>query len=227
MTFRFITLLALTTSAPALAQSAQSTAGLVDASQSGDTIVVTAGRTAQPLSEVGQAITVFDSATIATRQAVTPLDLLRQTPGVTIAANGGIGHQASVFIRGADSDQTVALIDGVKITDPSSPGNSFDFSTLLVDNIDRIEVLRGTASVLWGSQAIGGVVNMITRQPTDRLAFTAHVEGGSFGTAQAVANVSDKVGPLSFSVGGGYFRTDGISAFDARLGGREPDGYRN
>jgi len=207
--------------------SAQSTAGLADAAQSGDQIVVTAGRTAQPVSEVGQSITVIDAATIATRQAVTPLELLRQVPGVTIAQNGGIGTSASVFIRGADSDQTVALIDGVKITDPSSTGNSFDFSSLLIGNIERIEVLRGPSSVLWGSQAIGGVVNMITRQPTDTLAVNARLEGGSFGTAQGVANVSDRIGPLSASIGGGYFRTDGISAFDRALGGREKDGNRN
>jgi vitamin B12 transporter len=226
---RLISLFLLTAALPAplLAQSAQSNAGMADATQSGDQIVVTAGRAAQPLSEVGQSITIIDAQTILTHQALTPLELLRQVPGVTIAQNGGIGTTASVFIRGADSDQTVALIDGVKITDPSSPGNSFDFSTLMIGNIDRIEVLRGPSSVLWGSQAIGGVINLITRQPTDALAINASVQGGSFGTAQGVANVSDKFGPFSMSVGGGYFRSDGISAFDRELGGREADGYRN
>jgi vitamin B12 transporter len=222
-------LLATTLPAPLLAQSAQSIAGLTDASQSsdrsaGDQIVVTAGRTAQPLSEVGQSITVIDAGTIETRQAVTPLDLLRQVPGVTVAQNGGIGTSASVFIRGADSEQTVALIDGVKIDDPSSPGSGFDFGSLLIGNIDRIEVLRGPSSVLWGSQAIGGVVNLITRQPTDQLAVNARAEGGSYGTAQGFANVSDKFGPVSASVGGGYLRTDGISAYDK---GTERDGDRN
>ncbi|HEY0269718.1 MAG TPA: TonB-dependent receptor [Sphingomonas sp.] len=210
--------------APALAQTAQSDAGLTDAARSGDQIVVTAGRFAQPLSQVGQSITVFDGDAIRRLQAVTPLDLLRETPGVAIAQNGGIGTTASVFIRGAESDQTVALIDGVKINDPSSPGGGFDFGSLLVGNIDRIEVLRGPSSVLWGSQAIGGVVNLITRQPTATLAVNARVEGGSFGTAQGVANLSDTFGPLSMSVGGGYFRTDGISAYD---GGTERDGDRN
>ena len=232
---RLLSLFLLTAALPAVpvwadanpGDAAQSTAALSDATQSGDQIVVTAGRTAQPLSEVGQSITIIDADTIRTQQAVTPLELLRQVPGVTIAQNGGIGTTASVFIRGADSDQTVALIDGVKISDPSTPGNSFDFSTLLIGNIDRIEVLRGPSSVLWGSQAIGGVVNMITRQPTEQLAINAKLEGGSFGTAQGVANVSDKFGPLSASVGGGYFRTDGISVFDRSMGGREKDGSRN
>jgi vitamin B12 transporter len=225
-------LLSAAIAAPAVAQTspadeaapAQSGAGLSDASASGDQIVVTAGRVAQPLSRVGQSITVFDADTIATRQAVSPLDLLRQAPGVSIAQNGGPGTTASVFIRGAESDQTVALIDGVKVNFPSTPGGGFDFSSLLIGNIDRIEVLRGPASVLWGSQAIGGVVNLITRQPTDRLAVNASAEGGSYGTAQGFANVSDRFGALSASVGGGYYRTDGISAFD---GGQERDGHRN
>jgi vitamin B12 transporter len=226
-TMRLLPILLLTAAlpaAPVFAQSAQSGAGLADASQSGDQIVVTAGRAAQPLSQVGQSITVFDAATIKTLQAVTPLELLRQTPGVTVAQNGGIGTSASVFIRGAETDQTVALIDGVKITDPSQPGGGFDFGSLLIGNIDRIEVLRGPSSVLWGSQAIGGVVNLITRQPTDQLAVNARAEGGSFGTAQGVANVSDKFGPLSASIGGGFFRTDGISAYAK---GTERDGNRN
>jgi vitamin B12 transporter len=211
---------------PSTADTAQSSTGLADAagSTSGDQIVVTANRTAQPLSRVGQSISIIDADTIRTRQAVTPLELLRQVPGVSIAQNGGVGTVGSVFIRGADSGQTVALIDGVKINDPTSTDGGFDFGTLMIGNIDRIEVLRGPSSVLWGSQAIGGVVNLITRQPTEHLAVNARAEGGSFGTAQGVANVSDKFGPLSASVGGSYFRTDGISAFD---GGREKDGDRN
>ena len=76
-------------------------------------------------------------------------------PGVTIARNGGIGTTTSVYIRGAESDQTVALIDGVKLNDPSSPGGGFNFGNLLVGNIARIEILRGSQSVLWGRQAIG------------------------------------------------------------------------
>jgi len=230
---RLLSLFLLTAALPAVpawaldadpGNSAQSTAGLSDATQSGDQIVVTAGRAAQPVSEVGQSITIIDARTIKTQQAVTPLELLRQVPGVTITQNGGIGTTASVFIRGADSDQTVALIDGVKINDPSTPAGGFDFGSLLIGNIDRIEVLRGPSSVLWGSQAMGGVVNLITRQPTDHLAVNASAEGGSFGTAHGIANVSDKFGPLSASIGGGYFRTDGISAFD---GGTERDGDKN
>ncbi|WP_425288438.1 TonB-dependent receptor plug domain-containing protein [Sphingomonas gellani] len=208
----------------ASAASAQSTEGLSEAADAGADVVVTANRAATPIDRVGQAVTVLDTAEITRRQSVLVADLLRQTPGVSITRNGGPGTLAGVNIRGADADQTVALIDGIKINDPSSPGGGFDFGTLLVGNIARIEVLRGAQSVLWGSQAIGGVVNLITRQPTDDLRVNARAEGGWHDTGQGYANVSGKMGPVLASFGGGYYRTDGISAYD---GGAERDGYRN
>jgi len=211
----FLPLVSLLAATPALAEA--------DA----DTIVVTANRDAQPLSRVGQSITVIDSAQIERRQSNTVVDFLRDVPGVTFARNGGVGTSTSVFIRGADSDQTVALIDGVRLNDPSSPGGGFNFGNLLIGNIERIEVLRGPSSVLWGSQAIGGVINMITAAPTEELQINARAEGGYRGTAQLVGNISGKAGPLSASVGGGYFRTDGISTFSEQRGGSERDGYRN
>jgi len=192
-----------------------------------DTIVVTANRTEQPLARVGQSISVIDAKNLATRQIETVADVLRTVPGVTISRYGGIGSLTSVFIRGAESDQTVALIDGIKLNDPSAPGGGFDFGNLLAGNIARIEVLRGAQSVLWGSQAIGGVVNVITVLPSDTPHANARAEYGYRNTAQFVGNVSGKAGPLSASAGAGYLRTDGISAFSEARGGREKDGYRN
>ncbi|WAC25122.1 TonB-dependent receptor plug domain-containing protein [Blastomonas sp. SL216] len=190
-------------------------------------IVVTANRTAQALDKVGQSITVIDAAEIEQRQTQTVADVLRTIPGVSIARSGGIGTSTSVFIRGAESDQTVALVDGIKLNDPSSPGGGFNFGNLLIGNIERIEVLRGPSSVLWGSQAIGGVVNMITRQPTEDLSVNLRGEYGYRDTGQLVGNLSGKAGPLSASIGAGYFRTDGISAFSEARGGVEKDGYEN
>lgn len=190
-------------------------------------IVVTANRTPQPLSRVGQSITVIDLPELQRRQSQNVADVLRTVPGVTIARNGGIGGTTSVFIRGAESDQTVALIDGVKLNDPSTPGGGFNFGNLLVGNIERVEVLRGAQSVLWGSQAIAGVVNMITRRPTEDLTLNARGEYGYRNTGNLVANVSGKAGPLSASAGGGWFRTDGISNFAESRGGTEKDGYEN
>ena len=202
-------------SVPAFAQSAG------DNATDADDIVVTATRTPQPVERVGQSITVIDSAELERRQTNQVADVLRTVPGVTVARNGGPGTVASVFIRGAESEQTVALIDGIKLNDPSSPGGGFFFGNLLTGNIERIEVLRGPSSVLWGSQAIGGVVNMITRQPTDDLAVNLRGEYGYRDTGQLVGNISGKAGPLSASVGAGWFRTDGISAFSEARGGTE------
>ena len=188
-------------------------------------IIVTANRAPQPVDRIGQSVTVLDSAEIARRQTANVADLLRTVPGVTTTRNGGIGGNVGIFIRGAETDQTVALIDGVKINDPAAPGGGFNFGNLLVGNIDRIEVLRGSQSVLWGSQAIGGVVNMITRAPTETLSANLRGEVGYRNTAQIVGNVAGKAGPLSASAGAGYFRTDGISAFGEARGGVERDGY--
>jgi vitamin B12 transporter len=190
-------------------------------------IVTAANRTEQTLDRVGQSVSVIDLAEIERRQTQNVADILRTIPGVTIARNGSIGGVTSVFIRGAESDQTVALIDGVKLNDPSSVGGGFNFGNLMTGNIERIEVLRGSQSVLWGSQAIAGVVNMVTRQPTDQLQVNARGEYGFRDTVNLVANASGKVGPLSASVGAGWFRTDGISNFAESRGGRERDGYEN
>ncbi|WP_375395867.1 TonB-dependent receptor plug domain-containing protein [uncultured Sphingomonas sp.] len=219
-----ILLLLLSCAAPAFAQSAQSAAGLEQAANAGTDIVVTANRTATPIDRVGQSVTVIDTATIEQRQAATVSDLLLQTPGVTVARNGGVGTTTALSIRGAETDQTVALIDGVKLNDPASPGGGFNFGTLLIGNIARIEVLRGAQSVLWGNQAIGGVVNLITRQPSDHLEINARAEGGWHDTGQGFANISDKIGPVSASFGAGYYRTDSNSAYFA---GKERDGYRD
>jgi vitamin B12 transporter len=197
------------------------------AEEAPDTIVVTASRAPQPLARVGQAVSVLDAAELTRRQAASVSELLRTVPGVLVTRNGGPGGTASAFIRGAESGQTVALIDGVKLNDPASPGGGFNFGNLLVGNIERIEVLRGSQSVLWGSQAIGGVVNMITRAPTDDLSVNVRGEYGWRDTGQIVGNVAGRVGALSASVGAGWFRTDGISAFSEARGGVERDGYEN
>jgi vitamin B12 transporter len=198
-----------------------------DAEPKDEIIVTAANRTETELDKIGQTVSVIDLAEIERRQTQNVADILRTVPGVTIARSGSIGGTTSVFIRGAESDQTVALIDGVKLNDPSSPGGGFNFGNLLTGNIERIEVLRGSQSVLWGSQAIAGVVNMVTRRPTEQLEVNARGEYGFRDTVNLVGNVSGKAGPLSASAGAGWFRSDGISNFAESRGGRERDGYEN
>lgn len=200
---------------------------LTDELDPSEIIVTAATRTEQSLDRIGQTVSVIDLAEIERRQTQNVADILRTIPGVAISRNGSIGGVTTVFIRGAESDQTVALIDGVKLNDPSTPGGGFNFGNLMTGNIQRIEVLRGAQSVLWGSQAIGGIVNMVTRQPTEELQVNARGEYGFRDTVNLVANASGKAGPLSASVGAGWFRTDGISNFAESRGGIERDPFEN
>ncbi|WP_066826612.1 TonB-dependent receptor plug domain-containing protein [Sphingomonas mali] len=188
-----------------------------------DDIVVTATGVPQSPEDIGQAVTVIDRQTIEQRQTVALSDLLATTPGVTVSRNGGLGALTAVRIRGAEDSQTLTLIDGVRVNDPSSPGGAFDFANLLAGSIDRVEVLRGPNSVPWGSQAIGGVVNVTTMQPGYGLQARGNVEYGSFDTVFANGGVSGKSGIIAASLNAGYLKTDGIST---AASGTEPDGYR-
>ena len=163
-------------------------------------IIVTATGVPQAPETIGQAVTVIDRQTIEQRQTVALSDLLATTPGVTVSRNGGLGALTAVRIRGAEDSQTLTLIDGVRVNDPSSPGGAFDFANLLAGSIDRVEVLRGPNSVPWGSQAIGGVVNVTTMQPGYGLQARGNVEYGSFDTVFANGGVSGKSGIVSASL---------------------------
>ena len=195
-----------------------------DTRNADDEIVVTASGFEQPRLETGQAITVIDKDRLDTLQVTSIADALTTLPGVRVATRGGVGGQSSAFIRGGNSSQTLVLIDGVRMNDPSSPNGLFDFGALLTGNIDRVEVLRGPNSIIWGSQAIGGVVNVRNIVPTEGFAVTASGEYGAYDTAQVRANLSGSSGMFEGSLGGGYFTTDGISSL---ITGTERDGYES
>ncbi len=186
-------------------------------------IIVTATGAPQTPFETGQAITVIDRTLIETRQTQAISDLLSTTPGVTVSRAGGIGQPTAVRIRGAEGDQTLVLVDGVRANDPSVTGGGFDFGNLLAGNIDRIEVLRGPNSVPWGSQALGGVVNIVTARPTDSFGGALGAEYGYSNSKTLTARIHGGSGAVRASLGGGYFDDDGISAYKF---GTERDGYR-
>ncbi|MGH8186552.1 MAG: TonB-dependent receptor, partial [Steroidobacteraceae bacterium] len=190
-------------------------------------VVVTANRIEQPLSKTGNSITVLDAEEIRASQKLVASDLLARTPGVTFSRNGGVGGTTALRIRGAETDQTVVLLDGVKLNDPSSTGGGFNFANLLLSDLMRIEILRGPQSTLWGSQAIGGVVNIVTPVPDGPLSGAVTAEGGARGSrfVQARAEAGDE--RFAWRLAGKYLTTDGISAFDEDLGGGERDSYRN
>jgi len=195
--------------------------------RTGDKIIVTATRVVTTLDEVPASVTVLDKAAIDRAQDIGVAELLLRTPGVTISRNGGYGTATSLRIRGAEGDQTVVVIDGVKINDPSVTGGGFNFGNLLAGDAARIEVLRGPQSTLWGSQAIGGVVNIVTAQPEKDLEGSFDVEAGSRETVNARAAVGGRTGPVAWRIGGQTFTTQGISALTKEFGGGERDGYTN
>ena len=191
------------------------------------TIIVTATRVATPVDQVPASVTVLDKAAIDRSQDIGVTELLLRTPGVTVSRNGGYGTATSLRIRGAETDQTVVVIDGVKLNDPSSTGGGYNFANLLVGDASRIEILRGPQSILWGSQAIGGVVNIVTALPERPLEASFDIEAGSRQTVNARAAIGGKSGPLTWRLGGQTFTTDGISAIAPAFGGVEKDSYTN
>jgi vitamin B12 transporter len=189
-----------------------------------DEIVVTASGFEQPRSETGQAIEIVDRDRLDQLQSATIADALQTIPGVRIATRGGLGGQSSAFIRGGSSAQTLVLIDGVRINDLTSPNGAFDFGALMTGNIGRVEILRGPNSVIWGSQAIGGVVNIQSIAPVDGFEGRMGSEYGAYDTKRMNANLAGSSGQLEGSVGGSFVNSDGISAL---AGGTERDGYDN
>lgn len=214
MKYLFFLTSSLVLAAPALADEAADTT---------PDIVVLASGFEQPREETGQAITVVERERLDQLQVVTVEDALRTLPGIAAARRGSVGGVTSVFIRGGNSSQTLVLIDGVRINDISTPNAQTDFGPLLAANLGRIEVLRGPNSVVWGNQAIGGIVNIETRKPDGPLGIDAGLEYGSADTVSGHANVSGTAGILEASFGGAFYRTDGITAI---RGGSEIDGSR-
>lgn len=193
-------------------------------------IVVTATRTEQPVAAVGSSVTVITREEIERRQALTMLDLLRTVPGVDVVASGGPGGVTSVFTRGSNSNHTLVLVDGVEASDPSNPTGQFDFANLLVDDIERIEIVRGPQSVLYGSDALGGVIQIITRRRArgeSGLGGGGSLYGGHYGTVNGRAQLNYALPQLQAGVTTALTHTDGLSAASFRRGNPERDAYRN
>jgi vitamin B12 transporter len=147
-----------------------------------DEVVVTATRIPTPESQVASSVTLITAGEIEARQLQTLPDVLKDVPGLNVVRSGGPGGQTSVFMRGTNSDHTKVFVDGIDVNDPSSPTASFDFGLFLAQDIAKVEVLRGPQSGLYGSDAIGGVINIITKSGAGPASVVARVEGGSFDT---------------------------------------------
>ena len=211
-----------------LVVSALLTPGVVAAapSSAGDAerLVVTATRLPTPPERVGHAVTVVTAADIRRRQYRSLSAALQGVPGLHVSPSGGRGAQTSVFVRGAESDHVLVLVDGVETSDPASAG--FDFGDFQLDDVARIEVVRGAHGAQYGSAAIGGVIHVITRRGAHAAApaLRGRVEAGSFGTEQAVFAASGGGGAFDYSANVSRLYSDGES-FTPRGPGYERDGY--
>lgn len=171
-------------------------------------VVVTATRTDAPTSQLGATSSVFTEADIADRQAVTVSDLLRSMPGGAVVRSGGYGAITSLFVRGGESDHNKVLLDGVPLNEP---GGTFFFNSLSLENIERVEIVRGPQSALFGSDAVAGVVQLFTRRgesETDRPRFFAAWEGGNRATWRGRGGLSGDVDRFDYSAQWGRFSTD-------------------
>lgn len=188
-------------------------------------VVVTATRTEESVESVASSVTIISETEIEKKKAVNVHDLLKDVEGIDVVQQGGPGHLTSVFIRGGESDHTLVLIDGVQANSPTSGG--FDFADLTVDNIERIEIVRGPQSTLYGADAMAGVINIITRKGKGAPSFTLTEEGGTFETYRNSFAVSGSTEKTNYSASLSRMKTEGFSVASEKKGNTEDDGYEN
>src|SRR3989475_11070984 len=188
-------------------------------------VVVTATKTPVPVSQLTSAVEVIRGEELEQKKIKTVIDALRLAQSVTVTQTGGPGTLATVGIRGASTAQTLVLVDGVIVNSPTA--GQFDFGSLTTDNIERIEILRGAQSMLWGSDAMGGVINIITKKGKGAPTASAFLEYGSFVTLRERAQVSGKKGPFDLSASVTQWDTNGFSAVNFKRGATERDGFHN
>lgn len=185
-------------------------------------VVVTATRLPALASETPGA-RVIDDKTIDQRGAVFATDILADVPGLSVY-RAGFGGVASVRMRGASQDKTLVLVDGVPVNDPSQPAGGFDFSGFALTDIERVEVLSGPQSSLWGSDAIGGVIAFTTRELNG---VSAGIEAGSYDTVRGNLGLGVSTDRFAYGISVSRFDTDGFSAADEADGATEADGFEN
>jgi vitamin B12 transporter len=209
---------ALVLASPAFAQA---TDDIYLASQiRADAITVIATGSEARVDQLGQPVTVISAQEIQSIQGPDITRVLERVPGLTFTRNGGPGSFTGVRLRGADAEQVLVLVDGVRLEDVSAPSGGFDFGTLTPGGIERIDVLRGSNSVIWGSAAIGGVIAVQSRDFTGVEASAEYGANESY-MADASAGLASDLGAITLN--GGYTRNEGISAAAV---GTEPDGFR-
>ena len=187
-------------------------------------IIVTATKTEQYQAEIGSSTTVITEEELSKKSKTFVLDVLRDTPGVSVMQSGSFGGSASLYLRGSKTGYTLVMIDGVEVNDPMSIDRSFDFAHLLTDGIQKIEIVRGPQSTLYGSDAIGGVINIITKKGKGKPKWQALFEGGSYNTFKKVLSYEGSNEKFNYYFSLIHLNSDGISK---AKDGAEDDAYRN
>ncbi len=181
-------------------------------------VTVTANRQPTAIQRTGSAITVISRAEIERTNPASLVDVLRNVPGVSLTEAGGPGATSDIIIRGGNPNHTLVLIDGVRVNDPAQASGQFDASIIAPALIDRIEVLRGPQSALYGSDAIGGVVNIITKRGRGQPSFSLGFEAGSYGRLSTVGSAAGSIGSWSYAFSAAAQRADGFSRYGYRIG---------
>jgi len=187
-------------------------------------VVISATKTNTFTLELASSITVIDSAEIERKKKNNVIDLLKTEYGISITQQGSFGSLSNVFTRGASSGHTLVLLDGIEVNMPNDPGGTFDFGNLLVDNIDRIEILRGPQSTLYGSDALAGVINVISRKGIGKPKFFLSTEGGSYNSYKGLMGLNGSYDFLNYSFTLSRAKTDGFSSASGITGNQEKDG---
>jgi vitamin B12 transporter len=186
-------------------------------------VVVAATRIATPESQVASSITVITADEIAAKQSQTLPDVLKDVPGLNVVQTGGTGGQTSIFMRGTNLNHVKVLVDGIDVSDPSNANGAFDFGQFLTADIERVEILRGPQSGLYGSDAIGGVINIITKSGSGPLQLSAAAQGGSFDTFNQAGSISGSTGGFHYVANLEHFHSGGtpVTPLDLLPPGRE------
>jgi vitamin B12 transporter len=191
--------------------------------------VVSATKSNQSIKDVTSNVEVITGEELEEKHIKTVLDALKSR-GISTTQSGGIGQQSSLFLRGFSSGNTLVLIDGISYNDPTTTEGQANLEHLMISDIERIEIIKGAQSGIWGANAVAGVINIITKKASQELHTNANIEFGSNNTKNYQFSISQKVDKLSYYLGGNYTKTDGISAMTPQ--GKNPkdyekDGYKN
>jgi vitamin B12 transporter len=190
-------------------------------------IIVSASRLETRESDVASSVTVISEEEIRAGHYTTVVQALRKVPGLDLVQTGGPGGNVAAFLRGANSEHTLVMLDGIELNNPASPNRAYNLANLTLENVERIEVIRGPQSMLYGSDAMGGVINIITKRAEKGSRVSVRSEAGAYQTFNQVASVALSDDRYDSSTAVTRQDIGGISSANARDGNVENDGYEN